>query len=187
MSTDGKRPAENLFARLAGRRHEPSRDGGPETTVEPRVEIPIARGLESAWSVLRRGLAQSPELRKGFGYTVALAMTSSLGSLLIPILMQQVFDRGIGGPRGFRAEFVYTICSIAAGLIVLVYLAARESYRRMVRASESALASLRVRTFAHIHRLSIAEQTANRRGAFVSRVTSDIDTLAQFMEWGAIS
>src|SRR5439155_24515296 len=47
--------------------------------------------------------------------------------------------------------------------------------------------ALRVRTFQHIHELSIAEQTAERRGAFVSRVTADIDTLGQFMEWGALA
>jgi putative ABC transport system ATP-binding protein len=44
-----------------------------------------------------------------------------------------------------------------------------------------------VRTFEHIHRLSMAEHTDNRRGALVARVTSDIETLARFMEWGAVA
>ena len=46
---------------------------------------------------------------------------------------------------------------------------------------------LRVRTFAHIHALSIAEQTEEKRGVFVARVTADVDALQQFMEWGGIA
>ena len=53
--------------------------------------------------------------------------------------------------------------------------------------SEQALANLRVRTFAHIHELSIAEQTKEKRGIFVARVTADVDSLAQFTEWGGIA
>ncbi len=46
---------------------------------------------------------------------------------------------------------------------------------------------LRVRTFEHIHDLSIAEQTEEKRGVFVARVTADVDTLSQFTEWGGIA
>src|SRR5207249_3066384 len=35
--------------------------------------------------------------------------------------------------------------------------------------------------------LSIAAQTAAKRGAFVSRVTADVDTIGQFLEWGGMS
>jgi putative ABC transport system ATP-binding protein len=136
---------------------------------------------------MRRGLRESPELRAGFGFTVALSMASTVGRLLVPVLAQQILDKGISGPHGFNAGFTYTASAIAVGVTLLVYLAGTISYRRLVRASESALYGLRVRTFRHIHALSIAEQTAKRRGAFVARVTADIDTIAQFMEWGAMT
>ena len=61
------------------------------------------------------------------------------------------------------------------------------SARRLVVSSEHALANLRVRTFAHIHELSIAEQTQEKRGIFVARVTADVDSLAHFTEWGGIA
>ena len=38
--------------------------------------------------------------------------------------------------------------------------------------------NLRVRTFRHIHALSIAEQSEEKRGVFVARVTADVDALA---------
>lgn len=141
--------------------------------------------VQGAFKILKRGLADSVEMRKGLGYTLGLAMAYSLGSLMIPILIQQIMDNGLVG--GFRPRFVYTWCALAAVGVVLVYLAGRATFRRMVSASELALKSLRTRVFAHIHRLSIAEQSSTRRGTYVTRVTSDVDQLLQFMEWGALS
>jgi putative ABC transport system ATP-binding protein len=116
-----------------------------------------------------------------------MAMAMTAGRLLIPILIQQILDKGLTGPQGFRPRFVYGACAIAVVLVVGVYFAGRLTFQRMVRATENSLASLRVKAFAHIHELSIAEQSAERRGAFVSRVTADIDILFQFLEWGGIA
>ena len=66
-------------------------------------------------------------------------------------------------------------------------MASRATYRRLVRATENTLYGLRVRVFSHIHSLSIADHEATRRGVLVSRVTSDVETLARFAEWGAVS
>ena len=60
-----------------------------------------------------------------------------------------------------------------------VYVASRATYRRLVRATEDTLYGLRVRVFTHIHALSIADHAATRRGVLVSRVTSDVETLAR--------
>ncbi len=155
----------------------------PGTPAEPAA----AREPQTAIGVVRRGLRESPELRRGLAFTIALALLSAIGRLFVPILIQQIFDKGIDGPQGFRARFVFGACAIAAVAIVAIYVAGRATYRRLVRASEAALANLRVRTFAHIHALSLAEQRSEKRGAFVSRVTADIDTLGQFMEWGGLS
>jgi ATP-binding cassette subfamily B protein len=163
-----------------GGREEP-----PPSEVEPPAEdLPQ---IEGAIRLLRRGLRETPELRAGLGYTLGLAMALTAGRLLIPILVQQILDRGLNGPAGFRPRFVYGACAVAAGVVGLVYVAGRTTYRRLVRASETSLATLRVRAFDHIHKLSIAAQTAEKRGAFVSRVTADVDTIGQFLEWGGMS
>ena len=44
-----------------------------------------------------------------------------------------------------------------------------------------------MRTFSHIQRLSIAEHGDNRKGILTARVTSDVETLAHFAQWGALS
>lgn len=139
-----------------------------------------------AIAVLRRGVGESPELQRGLRYSLMFALAGAGGSVLTPILLQQIFDKGIS-PGHFHPRFVYAATAIAAVLIGLVYVASRESYARLVRYSEAALRHLRVRAFDHIHRLSLAEQSAARRGMFVARVTADIDILGEFMEWGAIA
>ncbi len=146
------------------------------------VEVPDE--LQGAWAVLRRGLADSPELRKGLGFTVIVSLGVTIASLVTPVLVQQVFDHGFDP---FKPRFVYGICAAAFGLVVLAFVAARTAGRRLVRASEQALKDLRVRTFRHIHDLSIAEQSEEKRGVFVARVTADVDALQEFMEWGGVA
>lgn len=145
----------------------------------------IATG--GAVAVLRRGLAASPELRRGIVVSLVFAVVAAIGKLIIPILIQQILDRGILGNDGFRPGFVAASCAGAAVLTVLVLLLSRVTYLRLIRAAENTLRGLRVRAFEHIHRLSIAEHTATKKGVLVSRVTSDIETLARFANWGAIS
>ena len=140
-----------------------------------------------ALEVLRRGLAISPELRAGLLVTVAMALTAAAGRLVIPILVQQILDRGILGDDGYRPEFVWAVSVAAMAIVVVVAVASRAAYIRLVTAAESVLLGLRVRTFEHIHRLAMADHVASRRGVLVSRVTSDVETLAQFTQWGAIS
>ena len=151
-------------------------------TPDEDLEVPLH--LQSARAVLRRGLHESPELRKGLGLTVVISLGVTASTLITPVLVQQIFDHGLDG--GFRIGYVFTLCGASLALVVLTYVASRAAARRLVNASEQALMALRVRTFEHIHRLSIAEQTEEKRGVFVARVTADVDTLSQFTEWGGI-
>ncbi len=105
--------------------------------------------------------------------------------LTTPILIQLVFDNGFDG--GFRPVYVGTVCAAAFGLVALTFVTSRVAGKRLVRAAEGAMMGLRIRTFAHIHSLSIAEQSDEKRGVFVARVTADVDAMQQFMEWGGIA
>src|SRR5438128_3077990 len=148
-------------------------------------DLPVPQELSGAWSVLVRGLRESPELRRGLGFTVVVSLAETVAGLVAPVLIQQIFDHGFAG--GFRPRFVFSICGASLALVGLTYLAGRAAARRLAVASEAALKSLRVEGFAHIHKLSIASQTQERRGVFVARVTADVDTLSEFTEWGGIA
>lgn len=140
-----------------------------------------------AMAVLRRGLAVTPELKQGLVLTAVLAVATALGKLTVPILIQQILDRGVLGSAGYRPAFVGAACAATAGLTIGLYFVTRTTFLRLVRAAEASLLGLRVRTFEHIHRLSLADHVDQRRGALVSRVTSDVETMAQFTEWGAVA
>ncbi len=148
-------------------------------------DLPIPEHLRSARAVLGRGLRESPELRRGIVFTVIVSLAATAAGLVGPILIQQIFDHGFTG--GFRAGFVMAVCGASLVLVLGAYFAGRAAARRLARASEQALMALRVRTFAHIHELSLAEQSRERRGVFVARVTADVDTLSRFTEWGGIA
>jgi ATP-binding cassette, subfamily B, bacterial len=157
-----------------------------EVASSPEEEnLPVPVHLRSASAVLVQGLRESPALRRGLGFTVVISLGQTVVVLLVPILIQQIFDHGFDG--GFRPRFVFALCAVAAALVVLAYVAARAAARRLVQASEEALMELRVRGFRHIHDLSIATQSQEKRGVFVARVTADVDTLSQFTEWGGIA
>ena len=143
--------------------------------------------LDGAIAVLRRGLAATPELKIGLVATVGMAIGSGGGRLAVPVLIQQILDRGVLGDDGFRPGFVYPACVVATVVVIGLFWLSRATYLRLIRAAENSLYGLRVRAFEHIHRLAVADHTESRRGELVSRVTSDVETLAQFTQWGAIS
>ena len=149
-------------------------------------EEEILRGA-GAVAVLRRGLAVTPELRQGVLLTVVLAVATAAGKLLIPVLIQQILSRGVLGDEGYRPSFVTAACTFATVVTIGLYFLSRATFLRLVRAAEASLLGLRVRAFEHIHRLSLADHVDQRRGTLVSRVTSDVETLAQFTEWGAVA
>ena len=148
------------------------------------VSASVHRG---ALSVLRRGLAESPDLRRSLRLTVLFALAGAVGRLTIPVLVQQIVNKGLLTHDGFRAGFTFTACGIAAAIIVTVMLLERVTYVRLITASEAMIRDLRVRTFEHVHRLTIAEHESSRRGELTSRVTSDIETIARFSQWGAVA
>jgi putative ABC transport system ATP-binding protein len=141
---------------------------------------------EGALTVLRRGIAQTPELKRGLFVSVLFALMVAGGNLVIPIAIQQILDKGVssGDPDW---SFVVKTCVGAAVAMVLLAGLNKFLYQRLMRTAATVIYSLRVRTFAHVHELSIRHHGESRRGVLVARVTSDLETLAQFASWGAVS
>ena len=134
-----------------------------------------------------RGLEEAPILRQGLGVTWMLAIVGAVGRVVVPILLQQAIDKGIMGAEEVRVGFVAELGLIAAGALIVSGIAQRHAVVRLGTRSEEALFHLRGRLIGHIHRLSLADHNEERRGALVARVTSDIETLAQFFQWGGMT
>jgi len=119
--------------------------------------------------------------------TWALAAVGATGRIVVPILVQQAIDKGIVRDGGVRVGLVVVFAIVAAVALLIAGAAQRQAVVRLGRRSEAALFDLRSRLIAHIHRISLADHNEERRGALVARVTSDIETLAQFFQWGGLA
>jgi ATP-binding cassette, subfamily B, bacterial len=140
----------------------------------------------SSWGTIRRGLALSPELRVGLVGTLGLSLVAMTGRAAVPIAVQQVIDRGIRGPGGPDLGVILVIVAATVCVLGLTALSSYLMMRRLFTVSETALATVRARTFRHIHDLSMLHQQSERRGTLTSRVTSDIDQITQFLQWGGV-
>lgn len=146
---------------------------------------PDVRQVE-ALETVKRGLRLNPELRDGLLVTIVLALLATAGRVVVPIVIQQVIDRGlVEGGVDLPAITRFVLFGLAA--TVLTAVTASIMNRRLAEVVETALSNLRVRTFRHVHDLSTLHQAAQQRGQLVSRVTSDIDEISRFMSWGGLN
>jgi ATP-binding cassette subfamily B protein len=161
------------------------------------VSIPAAGAVETAHigdtarartvlSTVRRGLQISPEIVRGGKITLALGLLSTLGRVVVPLAVQQTIDGGIHADGGPDVRRVAILVACAAVAVVVTAFSAYAVNLRLFRATEAGLMTLRVKAFRHVHDLSVLTQNAERRGSMVSRVTSDVDTISQFVQFGGL-
>ncbi|HEU0101777.1 MAG TPA: ABC transporter ATP-binding protein [Mycobacteriales bacterium] len=151
------------------------------------AETPVSAAApeRGAMATLLHGIRLAPEFREGLLGTLLLALLATAGRVVVPVAVQQTIDRGLSGDEPDTG--LVRTAVLLAGIAVLV--TAWASYRmnvRLYRTTENGLAALRVRAFRRVHDLSVLHQAAERRGSLVSRVTSDVDTISTFMQWGGL-
>jgi ATP-binding cassette subfamily B protein len=139
----------------------------------------------------RRAFKIAPEFVRGLRFTLFLAVLSTAGRVVIPFAVQQTIDHGLGGANaadGHKVDLGAIRASLGLALVAVLVTACAAYLLnvRLFRSTESGLATLRTRTFRHVHDLSMLRQASESRGGLVSRVTSDVDQLSNFMQWGGI-
>lgn len=139
-----------------------------------------------AIDTIRRGVHYSPELRDGIGWTLVLAFLASIGQVVVPVAVQKTIDHGLNGPDGPDVAYTVQMGVAAAVTILLSSWASYQMTSRLFTTSERGLATLRIKAFRHVHDLPLLTQNTERRGALVSRVTSDVDQVSQFLVFGGL-
>jgi ATP-binding cassette subfamily B protein len=139
-----------------------------------------------ALDTIRRGMAFSPELTEGIRVTLLLAVLASVGQIIVPIAVQQTLDRGLNAEGGADVGFTVTMGLVAGFAILVTSFASYLMTTRLFTSSERGLATLRIKAFRHVHDLPLLTQNTERRGALVSRVTSDVDQVSQFLVFGGL-
>jgi len=157
----------------------------PTSAVASGTQMDTGEGI-GAWQTIRRGIAHSPELTDRIGVALLLALLASAGQVVVPIAVQQTIDRGLRGDGGPDVGFTAWMALAAGAAIVVTSWASYAMTARLFHNAERGLATLRVKAFRHVHDLPLLTQNTERRGALVSRVTSDVDQVSQFLVFGGL-
>jgi putative ABC transport system ATP-binding protein len=139
-----------------------------------------------AFGTLAHGLRLTPEFREGLPVTLLLALLATGGRVVVPVAVQQTIDNGLNAPGGADIGLVRLACVLATAAVLVTAVANYLMNVRLYRTTENGLLALRVRAFRRVHDLSVLHQAAERRGSLVSRVTSDVDTISSFMQFGGM-
>jgi ATP-binding cassette subfamily B protein len=151
-------------------------DDGLTAAVEP----------QGAWQTFVRGVRTSPEFVTGIWTTLALAVVATAGRVVIPVAVQQTIDHGVLRASGPDLGYVEKVVAATAVAVAVTAFCAYRMNLRLYRTTEAGLATLRIKAFRHVHDLSMLHQQTQSRGSLVSRVTSDVDQISTFMQWGGV-
>ena len=133
--------------------------------------------------VLRRSLQFALPYRKTIWWAVALVSISSLCTVAGPVFVKTGLDHGIKKGSGTALDVA------VAGYIVTVivgYIVGRLQQLAINRAGEGFLRDLRVTVFDRLQTQSMAFFDRNKAGVLVARMTADIESMGELIQWGLL-
>ena len=138
---------------------------------------------EQAKQVLRRTARLAVPFRRPALLALVFIALSTTSAVLGPLLLRYGIDHGIN-----RKDPAALNLSIALYVLVAIvaYLGSRQQYIHVNIAGEGFLRALRLRLFAHIQRQSLAFFDRNKAGVLVSRMTADIESMSELVQWGLL-
>ncbi|MET9701970.1 ABC transporter ATP-binding protein [Streptomyces griseus] len=152
----------------------------PPATDTPEVDETAAVRPEDAYGLRR--------LLRGFGAVLLVslglvAVDAGMG-LLLPVLIRHGIDEGVSR---LSTGAVWAASAIAL-VVVLVQWAAQTGEIRMTgRTGERILYSLRLKIFAQLQRLGLDYYERELTGRIMTRMTTDVDALATFLQTGLVT
>lgn len=140
-------------------------------------------GVAGTGAVLRRTASYARPYRRGATGAIALLLGWTLTLLAGPLLVRRGIDEGI-------AKDDVSQLNLAIGLYVAVALLSYVCFRfaiiLLARVGEHFLRDMRNRVFARLLRQSMAFYDREKAGVLVSRMTSDVDSLQELVQFGLI-
>lgn len=100
-----------------------------------------------------------------------------------PVLVGRAVDDGIlAGDR----RFLMTMVAAYVAVVAVAYVGGRRQYVLVNRAGEGFLRDLRVRLFDHLQRQPLSFHDRHRSGVLVSRMTADVESMSELVQWGLL-
>ncbi|MFZ9629100.1 MAG: ABC transporter ATP-binding protein/permease [Ilumatobacteraceae bacterium] len=133
--------------------------------------------------VLRRSLQFAQPYRRDVVTAIALITASTVCTVAGPVFVKHGLDSGIGG--GSAAALNVAVAGYAV-TVVLAYVVGRLQQLAINRAGEGFLRDLRVTVFDRLQSQSLAFFDRNKAGVLVSRMTADVESMAELIQWGLL-
>jgi ATP-binding cassette subfamily B protein len=138
---------------------------------------------EQAKRVFRRAARLARPFRRTIFAALLFSTVATLGILLGPLLVRYGIDDGIdpGNRTVLLAAVIAYLVVVAVG-----YVTSRQQFVFINRAGEGFLRALRIRVFGHIQRQSLGFFDRHKSGVLVSRMTADIESMSELVQWGLL-
>ena len=136
-----------------------------------------------AKTIVGRVFKMAAPFRKTMWMAFACVCVTTVCALAGPVLVKHGIDAGI------RANDVGELnLSVAIYLLVafLAYVFGRMQFLYLNRTGESFLRVLRLAVFRQMQRQSMAFYDRNKAGVLVARMTADIESMAELVQWGLL-
>ena len=136
-----------------------------------------------AKTIVGRVFKMAAPFRKTMWMAFACVCVTTVCALSGPVLVKHGIDAGI------RANDVGELnLSVALYLMVafLAYVFGRMQFLYLNRTGESFLRVLRLAVFRQMQRQSMAFYDRNKAGVLVARMTADIESMAELVQWGLL-
>jgi ATP-binding cassette subfamily B protein len=133
--------------------------------------------------VLRRSLQFARPYRRMLGTAVGLIALSTVCAVSGPVFVKMGLDSGIGSKSAAALNIAVVGYAIT---VALGYVVGRLQYLAVNRAGEGFLRDLRVAVFDRLQAQSLAFFDRNKAGVLVSRMTADIESMAELIQWGLL-
>jgi ATP-binding cassette subfamily B protein len=131
--------------------------------------------------VLARSIRMAGEFRRHAAWALVLVTITVLCTLAGPVLVRHGIDAGIKA-KDTRALNMTVVAYLV--VVAIAYVIGRMQYVVLNKAGEGFLRLLRVKVFAQLQRQSMAFFDREKAGVLVARMTADIESMAELVQWG---
>jgi ATP-binding cassette, subfamily B, bacterial len=133
--------------------------------------------------VIRRAIRMGADLKGRAATAVTLTAIATIAKLLIPLAIRAGVDDGI---ERSDAAVIAQVSLLGLGLLIIQYIAQRVAYFAVARLGEEYLANFRGQIFSSLMRLDMPFYGRSKAGVLVARMTSDIESMTEFVNEGAV-
>lgn len=121
---------------------------------------------------------------KGILIGLSLVIVQIIISLVSPLVVQEAVNVGM---LKESESALFVACVVAACLAALLYLDQLSAQRWIQRTTERLLLALRARTYGQLQRLGVDFYDRSAVGRIMTRMTSDIESIAELLQAGLIN